>query len=269
MTLVLPGVVRAIVDRLSMSPEVVAIALGGSIAAAASDVHSDFDIYVFTDGEVPVGLRENLARGYDPTPEIDNRYFGPTDEWGDTASGVAVDLTYWDRQWFESAVRRTLDGHQPALGYTTAFWHTLRHAISLSDRTGWLAIMQAWANVPYPDALRRATIAFNYPLLSAVRSSYRHQIELAIARDDPVSVNHRVAALLASLFDIVFAANDALHPGEKRLLARASALPSLPDDFVACVRRLLAGPDSDVLPAIDALMEALDAWLAARGLLPA
>lgn len=66
---------------------------------------------------------------------------------------------------------------------------------------------------------------------------------------------------------IVFAANSALHPGEKRLLAHAAALPSLPTGFVERVRFLLAAPDSDVLYAIDRLCDTLDSWLAERGFL--
>jgi len=99
--------------------------------------------------------------------------------------------------------------------------------------------------------------------LRTTQSSYRHQIELAIARNDPVSVNHRVAALLASTFDIVFAATRTLHPGEKRLLDGISRLGEPVSDHVGeLVRRVLhaeAGPaPRELLEAIDDLCDAVD-----------
>lgn len=262
------AIAAAIAGRLAACSEVAAIAVGGSIAAETSDERSDLDVYIFTDGDVPTDIRTELAERFDPAPEIDNGYFGPTDEWADEASGVGVDLTYWNRRWFEDELVRVIDRHQPSLGYTTAFWYTTRHAIPLFDRLGWLEAMRKKAATPYPGSLRERIIAFNHPMLRMARSSYCHQIELAVARNDPVSVNHRIAAFLASLFDIVFAANLALHPGEKRLLTYASALPSLPDEFVSRVRILLAAPAGDVLPALDALCGALDAWLRVSGCLP-
>jgi predicted metal-dependent phosphoesterase TrpH len=58
-------------------------------------------------------------------------------------------------------------------------------------------------------------------VLRQVRSSYAHQIAAAEVRRDTVSLNHRVAALLASYFDVLFALNRVLHPGEKRLVEYA------------------------------------------------
>jgi hypothetical protein len=45
-------------------------------------------------------------------------------------------------------------------------------------------------------------------------SSYVHPIELALQRRDAVSMNHRVKALLASYFELVFLVNQQPHSGE-------------------------------------------------------
>jgi hypothetical protein len=266
-----PDVIGTIVATLAAHPAVSALALGGSRAASREDAASDHDIYVFTIGEVPLALRRDLATRFDPAPEIGNDWFGPGDEWFDRASGAAIDIMFWDRDWFETTVRDVIERQRPSLGYTTAFWHTLRHLTPLVDRDGWLAGMQELAATPYPDALRRNIVAWNHPLLRSARSSYRHQVELAIDRDDPVSVNHRVAALLASAFDIVFALARILHPGEKRLLAHIAALgDAAPVDFETRARFLLraAGDPGggEVLPTIDALCDTLDAAIRAAGL---
>ena len=66
------------------------------------------------------------------------------------------------------------------------------------------------------------------------------QIKKAVQRGDLVSVNHRVAAFLASYFDILFALNRVLHPGEKRLLDLAETLCSQrPVDLHEQITRLL------------------------------
>ncbi|HEV2128200.1 MAG TPA: hypothetical protein VGR22_06250 [Thermomicrobiales bacterium] len=267
----LPVVVTTVIDALAAHPAVTAITLGGSRATARDDQASDQDIEVFVDGEVPSALRRELALRFDPDPEIDNSQFGPTDEWSDRASGVAIDIAYFERDWFEGTIRDVIERHHPELGYTTAFWHTLRHARPMFDRAGWLAEMQTLAATPYPEALRRNVVAWNHPVLRDVRSSWRHQIELAVMRDDPVSVNHRVAALLASVFDIVFALTRTLHPGEKRLLTHVARLgDAVPPGFDAQVRALLCAAGNpegnDMLAAVDAVCNTVDAMIEQHGL---
>jgi predicted nucleotidyltransferase len=261
----LPEAIGAIVATLSARPEVAGIALGGSRAAKRDDTESDYDLYTFVDAPVPRDARAELARRFDPAPEIGNAWFGETDEWADRRDGVAIDLMFWDRRAFERDLRRVIEEHRPSLGYSTAFWFTTRHATPLVDRDGWFADMRTLAARPYPDALRRAIVDFNLPLLRRTRSSYRHQIELALRRDDPVSVQHRTTAFLASLFDIVFAAAGALHPGEKRLLSHLAALgDAVPADLDAHIRQLIAG--KDILKTIDAICDDLDALLGRQGL---
>jgi hypothetical protein len=102
-------------------------------------------------------------------------------------------------------------------------------------------------------------------VLRAVIPSYLRQVEKALWRGDLVSVNHRLAALLASYFDIVFAYNRVLHPGEKRLVEQAGRLcPRLPVDMVDDVHAALraAGDGSpDLLARLNRLLDRLDALL--------
>ncbi|MCC6793146.1 MAG: DUF4037 domain-containing protein [Thermomicrobiales bacterium] len=261
------AVMPHLVQRIAEMPGVVAVALGGSASAGQADGESDVDLYVYSPEPPPVALRRDLALAYDPAPEIDNRAFGPGDEWGDPATGLAVDLIYWSPAWIEEQLDRVLDRHEPSIGYSTCFWRTVQRSIPLVDPTGWFARLQANAAQPYPEALRRAIVANNLPLLRDARSSFLHQIEKAIARDDAVSVQHRVTALLASWFDVLFAFNRVPHPGEKRLLAIARAECGLiPAEFERQIAALLAATpppwhDGHLTVAANELIDGIDALL--------
>lgn len=132
--------------------------------------------------------------------------------------------------------------------------------------------MQTRAKQTYPSELRRAIIAKNYPLLRHNQSSYLHQIELAVVREDQVSVNHRVTALLASYFDVVFALNEVPHPGEKRLIRHAKAsCTKLPYDMEQHVTELLASAgtlNEAVMARVNDLVDSLDKLLRQHKMVP-
>jgi len=267
--------VREIARRLGEMPGVIAVALGGSTVGGRTDLGSDHDLYVYAPEPPPIPLRTALAHEYDPNAEIDNQAFGPGDEWGDRATGEAVDLMYWSPAWIEEQLTRVLDQHLPMVGYSTCFWYTVLHSVPLIDHTGWFAALQTKARQPYPEPLRRAIIANNLPLLRSARSSFLQQTERAITRDDPVSVHHRTAALLASWFDVLFALNRKPHPGEKRLLAIARAECALcPPDMEELVGEVIAAipppwDDGRLVRSIHTLVDGLerlvDAELEAAG----
>ena len=142
-------------------------------------------------------------------------FWGPGDEWLDAASGIELDLVYFDTAWMTTQLQRVLKEYKASLGYSTCLWYTLRHSLALYDPNGWFANLQEFANVEYPEPLRANIIAFNHPVLREIIPSYANQLKKAIHRKDLVSVNHRLAALLASYFDIIFAFNRQLHPGRK------------------------------------------------------
>lgn len=251
------AMVRPLAARFGRLPQVVAVALAGSHGAGAGDARSDFDLYVYALREIPVAFRRSLAG---PAGEIGNRFWEPGDEWTDPATGARVDVMYRSPVWIEDRLDRVLVRHEASIGYSTCFWFNVLHSEALFDPRKWYRELQRRAGGPYPEELRRAIVAKNHPILRANRSSYRTQIELALARDDRVSMHHRVTALLASFFDIWFAVERQPHPGEKRLLNH------LPREWAELVRAVLNAGPPNLLPRIDALLDRLDGVLSRSGL---
>jgi hypothetical protein len=256
-------------------PEVEAVALGGSRGGGgvASDEASDIDVYVYTRGDIPMPVRREIVEvaGGATRADLGMTFWGPGDEWLHAPTGIHVDAIYFDAGWMEEQVDRALVRHGASLGYTTCFWHTVRGSITLSDPRGWFAGLQARCTVDYPEELRRSIVALNHPVFRDVLPSYANQLAKAAYRGDLVSVNHRLAGLLASYFDVLFAVNRLPHPGEKRLVKAAVVSCSrLPEGMAADVDALLRTATTDLagLPArVDRLLDRLDALLRQEGLI--
>ena len=267
---------RRIAGLFAPLPQVEAVALGGSRGGGgvATDPSSDIDVYVYTNGDIPLAIREEIveASGGATRIDMDMRFWGPGDEWLNAATGIHVDDIYFDAAWMEEQVERVLVRHEASLGYSTCFWHTVRGSIVLEDPRGWFAGLQERCRVEYPDELRRNIVALNHPVLRSVLPAYAGQLGKAAARADLVSINHRLAGLLASYFDIVFAVNRVPHPGEKRLIeAAVGSCPRLPAEMAADLAEILETATTDLagLPGrVDRLLDRLDALLAAEGLAP-
>lgn len=273
MSTTLPDPLMAVVRRLATSPAVAAIALVGSHTSGMVESDSDVDLFVYTDGDLGT-LRADVAREHaDPTSwrSLYEGGFGDGDVWRLKHGQPWLDLMYWPTTWAEQQLRRVLVAHTASMGYSTAFWRSIRDARPLYERDGWHAELQRRARQPYPEALRRNVVRLNRPYLQDHPFSFREQAARAIARQDAVSVNHRVAAWLASYVDIVFAVNGVLHPGEKQLLRHLSReCDTLPADMLAAVSRIvgLAGQASpSILAAMDELTDALEAVLEREGLI--
>jgi hypothetical protein len=253
-------------------PEVRALVLGGSQGGKLADDGSDIDLYVYAEPEPHEGWRAGLAKRFGERASIGNRFWEPGDEWVAARTGIIVDIMYRTPAWIEAQLDRVLLRHEASVGYSTCFVHNVLHSKPLLDRNEWFAGLMAQASQPYPEPLRRAIIAKNHPILRSTLSSYVHQIALALAREDHVSVNHRITVLLASYFDILFAVNRLPHPGEKRLIACVSAnCPKRPPHFQRQVHELLlavapAGR-KDVFEKVNDLLDGLDALQVAEGLI--
>jgi len=250
---------ESVAARFANFPQVRAIALAGSEGAGVADALSDIDLYVYAGSEIPIEARRAIAGEFADRMEIDNRFWETGDEWIERTSGRGIDLMYRSPAWIEEQLARVLARHEASVGYSTCFWWNVLHSRALYDPSGWYACLQSTARQPYPEELQRAIVAKNYPILRSNISSYRRQIEAALRRGDRVSVNHRVAAFLASYWDILFAVNAVPNPGEKRSVEHARRLcRKLPRGWDAAIQGLLESPSLHYLDQLaDGLGEIL------------
>jgi len=80
------------------------------------------------------------------------------------------------------------------------------------------------------------------PLLRGSIFSRTKQIEVSVRWGDPVAVQLELTKLLANYFDVLFALNRALHPGEKRQLLVMSTLKDVPPEAAAPPRTCCRTP---------------------------
>lgn len=257
--------------RYSQLPQVEAVALAGSQTNSVSDANSDIDLYVYCSEDLALSERKAVASTFASQVEVGNGFWEPGDEWIDLQTGIRVDVMFRGIRWIEGQLRRVLDECEASVGYSTCFWHNILASEALFDRQGWFAALQNKARSQYPEALRRSIVAKNFPILRDAFSAYTHQIRCAVARGDRVSIQHRVMAMLASYFDIVFAINRLPHPGEKRLIriaqARCGCLPKGMSDQVEALLDAASTPGANVVERADQLVDGLESLLRAENLL--
>ncbi len=260
------GLLEEITAEFATLPEVSAVVLAGSRGGKFSDDQSDIDLYVYAETEPSQEWRSYLGRRFGGRISIGNHFWESGDEWVASGTGIVVDIMYRSPAWIEEQLECVLIRHQAFVGYSTCFVHNVRHSMILFDRDGWFASLQVKAEQAYPEPLRRAIIAKNHPVLRSTLSSYVHQIAIALERNDHLSVNHRITALLASYFDILFAINRMYHPGEKRLAAYVVNICSKhPADFQTHINEMLRSiastGKSDLIARVNDLLDGLDTLL--------
>ncbi len=262
---------QEVAHQFEQLAQVTAIALAGSQAGGAADKESDIDLYVYTKTEIPLHHLESVIEktGGATRSDLNLPYWGGVNVWVDALTGITIDCVYFNQTWMEEQVRRVMIACQPDLGYSTCFCRTVRQSHLLYDPDGWFAALQSLARQDYPETLRRNIIYHNHPVLRTIMTSYLHQIENAVQRGDIVSIQHRLTALLASYFDILFALNRVMHPGEKRLLTYAhkecALLPEDMDTDLDAILQAATSPGADIVQALNHLLDRLDECLGMAG----
>lgn len=244
--------------------EVEAILLAGSAVNNTEDSLSDYDFYIYTTAEIPVAKRRELMTDFVEYMEYENTFWETEDD-GRLKSGREVEFIYRSYGWIKEAIESKLINHYADIGYTTCFWANLLNSKILFDRNARLTELKQSIDIKYPKELKLNIIKKNYPLLREQIPAYYFQIKKAIARNDLISINHRIAAFLASYFDILFAINEIPHPGEKKILKILKENAGLlPENFEGSLEKLfrLAGEaDEELLNQLDEIVDKLDLLL--------
>ena len=236
---------KSIANGLSELPMVKSVALSGSKTSAINDNFSDLDIYVYSDNHVPFEDRARIFSGFESV-RINCSPFEEGDEIIDKCGNV-YDIMYRSTEWTEWQIDDVYRKHNARVGYTTCFLYNIATSEVLFDRSGWLSSIIKELQGEYPEELRSNIIRKNMDVIDGNgASTFLIQAELAVKRGDIVSSNHRLAAILASYFDIIFAYNRVYHPGEKKLIGYAHFCKDLPmnmDENIEKAITTLGKPD--------------------------
>ena len=219
-----------------------AAVLSGSRTSILKDQASDWDIYVYSSAPIDKRIRKDIYSALSLSSIVGMTFFEESDE-AEDSHGNIYDIMFRSKEWTEWQVDDVWRKHKARIGYTTCFLHNIRTSEILYDRDGWLSSLQEELKAPYPEELRENIIRKNLDVVCGDgTSTFLIQADLAAKRDDIVSSNHRLAAILASYFDIIFAYNRRFHPGEKKLMGYAHLCQNLPenmdDDISAVIRTL-------------------------------
>ncbi|MEG4853187.1 hypothetical protein QUB10_20150 [Microcoleus sp. B5-D4] len=88
----IPLIAQTIGDKFSSLAQVVAVVLAGYRTTIVTDESSDFDFYVYFEEEIPVDMREAIARQFSDRIAINNQFWEPRDEWIDINTGCGIDI---------------------------------------------------------------------------------------------------------------------------------------------------------------------------------
>ncbi|MBN2539900.1 MAG: nucleotidyltransferase domain-containing protein [Bacilli bacterium] len=244
-----------LIVELQKNEEILAIALGGSRARGTYDEHSDYDLYIYTEERyISLDKRKELLAPFVSYMEYNNHFWELEDD-GILKNGVEIEFIYRTFKDFFEMVDPLPVGH----GYSTCFADNIISSVILYDRKGMYQDLvnkvQSQLTPSYFDKI----INYNLPILSEKMPSLYHQVEKAIDRKDLHSINHRITAFFEVFYDILFAINRTLHPGEKRMLEYALKLNKVPEHLKEDINQVFNYEPNQVLQALRRLSKEIEA----------
>jgi predicted nucleotidyltransferase len=220
---------ESLIKDLSQHNDVVAILLGGSRATHHHDTISDYDVYVYTSKPIDENIRKSIIAPYVSYMEYSNNFWELEDD-GTLNNGIDIEFIYRDINHIEVNLINTVDGNI-SNGYSTCILDNFMNSKIIFEKDQVITkIRNKIIHMDWTPMFDKIVIE-NMKLLRDLMPSIYYQIEKAIKRHDIISINHRLTAYFSIAFDVLFALNKTLHPGEKRLLELIKTLVILPKDF--------------------------------------
>lgn len=231
--------VQDIFNEFAKIPQVRSIAVGGSRAIKRNDEFSDYDVYVYATETIPIGQRRDILENYCSSIALDNHYREHEDVCI-MEDGTQLNIVYRELGEFLEGIVRVVEEYEPLDRCTTSMWHSLLTGRIAYDKGGLLAEAKETYALPYPQKLKDNIISHHMNLIKYGIPSFMAQMEKAMKRKDMVNINQCAQRFMDSYFDIMFALNEKLHPGEKRLLQICmEECKILPVNFELNIRLLL------------------------------
>ena len=252
------NILKEFSDEAIKTNDIDAIVLSGSKTSLINDKMSDYDIYIYSKERVNIETRKNFAEKYASYCEIGNDYFEYGDEF--IINDICFDFMYRDLHFAQNEINYIWRKCNSKIGYTTAFLYNIKNSKIIYDKDSKFQNLQNELNNKYPDKLKENIINKNLAVMKDKKcASFFEQLEKAIKRKDIISVNHRIAAILSSYFDILFALNKELHPGEKKLIKYVYKLCKLiPENFEKDIKNIVACElNENILENINCLIKNL------------
>ena len=181
-------------------------------------------------------------------------------------SGESLQLIF--RLWSAWKLRlvQAVDRQESSTGWTTVFWHQLLTGTVLFDRQGQVKQLKSHYSIPYPQKLSHSILAKNVPFVLGPKALGLTNFIQALRKNDWIAATLHLAALWASLFDILFAVNHALHPGGQDLFAASCQLETLPPHWNSLMDEVKSSAlgSPALLTAVARLFDAVENWLAEK-----
>ena len=224
-------------------PELMAMAVGGSVSRGQADAFSDLELLCFWDVFPDVDTRMKLIEA------IDAKLIFPVDddlnEDNLILSDIQVDILHNTIDYYDNMIEDAWEFHL-ADYQTLGFLDTITYAYPLFGEE----ILDAWKEktLDYPRELAINVIYDNLVKL------HNGNIELYIQRDNPTEFYAQMVTIQRKLFNILSALNKTYAGGYKWMYPELEAMKNAPVNIAERFKHMLAGNKFEAVEDLYALV---------------